>query len=203
VAAYRGKNWQSVTWPDKKQTEMIVIGRIDGAHLQGQIAHFIREIDRFKKSAVGSKGSEQSQRPKSTFSPEFLGRRKTYTAHREIEAQCDHGPLISALADELKKRGLNIGNDTLRDLYVLSAKGRVQALFEAKTDLSTSSVYAAVGQLMLHAAVERNKPRQIFVAPGTPSRKTQIALKKIGIEVLSYRWNAGHPSFINLGKLLA
>lgn len=47
VAAYRGKNWQTVTWPDKKETEMIVIGRVDGTHLQGQVAHSIREIDRF------------------------------------------------------------------------------------------------------------------------------------------------------------
>jgi hypothetical protein len=86
VAAYRGKNWQTVTWPDNKQTEMIVIGRIDGAHLQSHIANFIREIDRFKKSAVGSRSHIQSPKHKSTFSPEFLGPRKSYVAEGEIEA---------------------------------------------------------------------------------------------------------------------
>jgi hypothetical protein len=202
VAAYRGKNWQTVTWPDKKETEMIVIGRIDGAHLQDQIADFIREIDRFKKSAVGSNNLIQPHKHKSTFSPEFLGRRKKYSAQGEIEAQCDHGPLISALADELRKRGLTIGNDTLRDLYVLSSKRRVQMLFEAKTNLSTSSIYGAVGQLMLHAAAEPKAPRRVFVAPGNPNRKTQMALKKLGIEVLSYKWNSGHPRFRNLRELL-
>jgi len=202
VAAYRGKNWQTVIWPDKKETETIVIGRIDGAHLQGHIANFIREIDRFKKSAVGSKSQTQSHKHKSTFSPEFLGHRKTYMSQGEIEAQCDHGPLISALADELRKRGLNIGNDNLRDLYVLSSKGRVQTLFEAKTNLSTSSIYGAVGQLMLHAAAEPKEPRRVFVAPGTPNPRTQRALKKLGIEVLSYKWDGNHPIFLNLRGLV-
>ena len=65
-----------------------------------------------------------------------------------------------------------VANDVPRDLYVFSFKGRVRMLFEAKTDLSTSSIYGAVGQLMLHAAVEPKEPRLIFVAPGTPKPKT-------------------------------
>ena len=61
VAAYHEKNWQQVIWPDKKETEMIVIERVDGAHLQDQIAHFVGEIDRFKRSAVAGKTSTQSR----------------------------------------------------------------------------------------------------------------------------------------------
>jgi hypothetical protein len=68
------------------------------------------EIDRFKKSAVRNKSLNQSHKHKATFSPEFLGRRKTYVVQGEIEAQCDHGPLISALAEELMKRSLCVGD---------------------------------------------------------------------------------------------
>ena len=202
VATYRGKNWQTVTWPDKKETEMILIGHLDGSHLQSQVAHFVREIDRFKRVAVAEGSQASSQKRKSVFCPEFMGRRKTYVSQGEIEAQCDHGPIISALARELRKRGLTVGNDTFRDIYVLSRQGRVQTLFEAKTSLSTSSIYGAVGQLMLHAAAEPKEPRRVFVAPGTPKSKTQVALRKLGIEVLTFKWAGSHPKFLNLSKLL-
>jgi hypothetical protein len=56
---------------------------------------------------------------------------------------------------------------------------------------------------MLHAAAEPKDPRRIFVAPGKPSPKTHMALKKLGIQVLSFKWNAGHPSFLNLKELLS
>jgi hypothetical protein len=202
VAAYRGKNWHTVTWPDKQETEMIVIGRIDGAHLQDQIAHFVREIDRFKRSAVAGGSQTSSHKRKSIFSPEFMGRWKTYKTSSEVESQCDHGLVISALADELRKRGLLFGKDAPRDLYILSPKGHIRTLFEAKTELATSSVYGAVGQLMLHAAAEPKVPRRVFVAPGIPTPKTQLALNKLGIEVLTYQWNGSHPKFLNLKQLL-
>jgi hypothetical protein len=202
VAAYRGKNWQRVVWPDKLETEMIVIGRVDSAHLQDQVAHFVREIDRFKRSAVAGTGSTQAQKHKSTFSPEFSGRRKSYSANTEIESQCDHGPLISALAEELQKYRIRVANDVPRDLYVLSTQGRIRMLFEAKTNLSTSSIYGAVGQLMLHGAAEPKEPRRVFVAPGTPELATRRALRKLGIEVLTYKWDDDNPKFLNLRKLL-
>lgn len=202
VAAYRGKNWQRVVWSDGKETEMIVIGRVDGAHLQDQLAHFVREIDRFKQRAATGQTPPHSRNRKRKFSPEFSGRRRSYSPHTDIESQCDHGPLISALADELGKRGISVANDVSRDLYVLSSKGRLRILFEAKTDLSTSSIYGAVGQLMLHGAAESKEPRRIFVAPGTPKAATLRALKKLGIEVLCYKWNGDSPKFVNLGHLL-
>jgi hypothetical protein len=203
VAAYRSRNWQRVAWPDKKETELIVIGRVDGAHLQDQIAHFVAEIDRFKKIAVTGERSARARHQKSRFSPDFSGRRKSYSTHAEIESQCDHGPLISALEGELQKHGIKAANDVPRDLYVLSSKGRVRMLFEAKTDLSTSSIYGAVGQLMLHGAAEPKEPRRIFVAPGTPKPETVLALKKLGIEVLTYRWDGDSPTFLNLTRLLS
>jgi hypothetical protein len=75
-------------------------------------------------------------------------------------------------------------------------------LFEAKTNLSTSSIYGAVGQLMQHGAAEPKEPRRIFVAPGTSKPETHRALRKLGIEVLSYKWDGDSPRFRNLGLLL-
>jgi hypothetical protein len=92
-------------------------------------------------------------------------------------AECYHGLLIEALAKELEERNLKYGNDRLRDLFVVSAKGKVQILFEAKTDLGTSSVYSAVGQLMLHGAAEKLAPKRILVIPGSPKPKTCCSKK--------------------------
>ena len=55
---------------------------------------------------------------------------------------------------------------------------------------------------MLHAAAEPKEPRRVFVAPGTPNPRTQRALKKLGIEVLSYKWDGNHPIFLNLRGLV-
>jgi len=201
VAGYRGKNWHTVIWPDMKETEMIVIGRVDGARIQDHIAHFVGEIRRFKKSAVAGTGQVDLRKRKPTFNPEFLGRRKAYKTQSEIESQCDHGVVISALADELTKRGFAVANDVHRDLYIPSSKDQMRVLFEAKTDQSTSSIYGAVGQLMLHAAPQAKKPRQVFVAPGMPKRPTMLALNKLRIEVLAYKWGGSRPHFLNLTRL--
>jgi hypothetical protein len=72
---------------------------------------------------------------------------KFYVAKGEIEAQCDHGFFISALADE-------------------SQRSEVSPL--ATIPFATSTSY--------------------------------LPLKKLGIEVFSYKWNAGRPGFLNLRR---
>ena len=201
VSFYRGKNWQTVLWPDDKETEMIVIGRVDGARLQEQIAHFVREIERIKKLAVKGKRLRERAKKQAKFRPEFSGRRKSYSIKGAIESQCDHGLIISALERELRENyGLKSANDR-RDLFVVS-KGRMKMLFEAKTDLSTSSIYSAIGQLMFHSTREVREPRKIFVVPDEPTPTTAKALEKLGIEVLSYEWRKAAPTFLNLGQLI-
>ena len=202
MAAYRGKNWQTVSWPDGKKTGMILIGRVDGRHLQAQVAHFVREIDRFKRNAVRNKNRQAVRAHKRTFNPEFMGRSKTYSGPSVIEAERDHGPVISALESELRKIGFSVANDRIRDLYVLSRSGSIRILFEAKTDLATSSIYSAVGQLMLHGAAELEEPRLVFVVPEEPQSRLVIPLRKLGIELLRYRWSGDSPIFRQLRKLL-
>jgi len=43
---------------------------------------------------------------------------------------------------------------------------------------------------MLHAAAEPKEPGRVFVSPGTLKPRTHLALKKLGIKVLSYKWMA-------------
>ncbi len=74
-------------------------------------------------------------------------------------------------------------------------------LFEAKTDLSTSNIYGAIGQLMFHGASEDPSPRKILVVPENPDSQTGSILRRLGIEVLQYVWESGEPAFPGLKRL--
>lgn len=203
VAAYRGDNWAIIRWPDRKETEVIVIGRIDDKNLPRQLAHFAREVKRFKKTAIGIESNKQNQSKTNGFTPEFSGKRKSYKISGTIDNQADHGTVISALAATLEKKyKLKTANDRSRDLFVLGRTGLVRVLFEAKTDLSTSSFYQAVGQLLLNSAVGPQEPKRVLVIPGKPTGGTSKALDILRIRVLSYAWSRDTPKFKNLGEVL-
>lgn len=198
LKAIQGANFDTIYWPDGVETETVVIGRLDGAHLPQQIAYFAQQVERFKQKISG--GGSNSDEPLS-FSPEFSGTRRGYRVQGTIESRCDHGLVISTLAEQLEQRGLKVGNDNFRDLFIRK-NGQLTHLFEAKTDVSRSSIYTAIGQLMFHSAAQAVPPKRVLVLPGAPKPETALALKQLGIMVLTYHWTAGKPSFKTLEKVL-
>ncbi|MBI1749673.1 MAG: hypothetical protein HY234_01005 [Acidobacteria bacterium] len=201
LAFYQGE-LETVRWPDDRTSELIVIGQVDGRQLPTQIAHFVHEVEQFKQDAVRNKGRLPLSKLPASFKAEFSGRRRSYKPKGTVLSECDHGLLISALAEELEKRNLKYGNDRLRDLFVVSVRGQLQILFEAKTDLGTASIYGGVGQLMLHGAAQSSVPKRILVVPGIPKPKTRAALKKLGIVVLTYEQNTDSFKFVKLDHVL-
>jgi len=202
VESYPHGNWQIVEWPDEVLTEMVIIGRINSKRLPKQLAHIVREVEKFKSSVTsGGKRSNQTI-PRSTFSPEFAGQRRSYRVARDIESSCDHGLVVNLLKRCLKRRGIKmLANDRARDLYILSKGQRIRILFEVKTDLSTSSIYQGIGQLIYHGASAEKSPHRILVLPGEPTAETQKVLAQIGIEVLRYKWEDGNAVFQNLENI--
>jgi hypothetical protein len=71
-------------------------------------------------------------------------------------------------------------------------------LFEVKPDTSTTSIYSAVGQLLIHSVAQASQPKLVFVTPEELSIQTRNKLKKIGIDVLGYRWVDDEPDFPGL-----
>jgi hypothetical protein len=193
---------ESVRCPDGSDCGYIVIGPVDGDHLPLQVAHFVNEVKAFKSGHKHAERRLPSSLFPVSFTPEFSGQRKSYLIKEEVKAECDHGPLISALAKKLDKRKLAYGNDGARDLFVATKSGKMLILFEAKTSLGTSSIYGAVGQLMLHGAAETKAPRRVLVVPGTPTQKTNAALNKLGIKVLSYKFKGKQFTFAKLNDAL-
>ena len=202
LSKFRGRDSiVSVSLPDGTEREAIVLGKLGDPSLPSQIGHFLREVARVKALLVRSpNGARSAGAPRLRgFRPEFSGTRQKYQPD-SVEAVARHGLVVDALAQALKGRVFS--NDRNRDLFIHSLSGEVTHLFEAKTDLSTSSLYQAVGQLLLNGAAEAAEPRRILVVPGAPSKPTSAALQRLGIRVLTYQWRDGRPLLGRVGEII-
>lgn len=198
--SYGGEQVETVRWPDGRKSRTIVISPVDSERLPAHIARFVHEVARFKAAATSGKPVVRRERLRRIFTPEFEGQRRGYTPAGEIEARCDHGTVVRRLYEALTDAGHKAVNDR-RDLYILAGK-EVTHLFEVKTDLTTTSLYQGVGQLMLHGAALNPVPRRILVVPGQPNSATRQALGRLGIAVLAFNWDDGQVVFPCLDDVL-
>jgi hypothetical protein len=195
-------SWQTVSWPDKKSSQAIVIGKIDSPLLPGHVALFAREVQRIKEGIGTSLGAIAPSTPPPAFTPEFAGRRRSYTVTSPIEADCDHGLIINSLAEELRTRNLRFNRDQNRDLFIYGDRGAMRLLFEAKSETTTSTIYQGIGQLLFHSANQNPRPLLVFVLPESPDASTLTVLNRLGIHVLSFDWENNMPVFSNLSDIL-
>ena len=93
---------------------------------------------------------------------------------------------------------IDLFSDKSRDVYILGDNDKIKILFEAKTDLSTGSLYSALGQLLIHSYTQDPRPKCVLVVPGKPAYQTVEVLNKIGISVLEYSWEGEKAIFSNL-----
>lgn len=190
---YRGQDAiQQAAMPDGRTRRVVVIGRVNDSGLPTLMGQFVHEVERIKGVlSASSEGTGPALRTLAEFTPEFVGK-KYYKPEGDIEARCDHGLVVQALANALESVGVKVGNDQNRDLFAVE-NGRVSVLFEVKTGLTTSNIYGGVGQLMLHSAVQDPPPSRVLVLPGEPSKATRTALAVLQIDVLVYAWKGNTP----------
>jgi hypothetical protein len=112
-----------------------------------------------------------------------------------------HGFVFKALKTALKPHG-RTNRTALIDLFLFRNE-QMTHLFEIKTGTDRTSVYAGVGQLMLHGALEHQAPSKVLVLPGEPKGDTRERLRVLGITVLQYSWRGLNPVFLNLQDVLA
>src|SRR5712691_9514729 len=197
IVAHPNENWRPVDLPGGRHTELLVIGRIDKPEFKRQIAYFVRRVDAFKSREI--KTQPVIEEP--AFTPEFAGVRRAYSVGT-IEAQCNHGPVTSALKEELEAQNLRCTNDRFRDLYTLSDQGRITALFEVKTDCTPYSIYTAIGQLLIHTIDIEPKPKRFIVLPEEVSSGARSMLQKLEIRVVTYSWHKNAVTFKGLSDRL-
>lgn len=188
VGNFRGE-WKNVHDGDVL-SNLALIGELNSPRFAYQIAHFVYEVQRMKGEASETK--PDSQLPP-TFTEEFSGKRE-YSIGK-VEAECDHGIVVSNLERQLRSMGLVAGNRRPMDLYVLDPNGRIRVLFEIKTDSASTSCYEAVGQLFFYTAKLAAKPLLVAVFPDSLDRQCIDVFKEIGLQSLTYRWVKDEPSF--------
>ena len=178
--------------------DVVDLGPITSQRLRRRVAWFAHEVARIKEVCAGEQAGEIGARRMTkaatpTFSPEFSGRRSAFSVRRRIEANADHGLVVDALKAAVERVGHSSYNDRERDLFVLDKRKRVSILFEVKTDVTTTSIYTAVGQLLLNGGGGPRAPKMVLVLPEKPKPKTAGALKSIGVAVLDYAWRGDTP----------
>lgn len=182
-------------------SELALIGELKSAKLARQVANFVNEVRRIKDDTPKT-SSPTTTSPTTTdhnFSNEFAGT-KTYTKPEIIQAQCNHGIVVNALADELDKRNFKIGNDRNRDLYITTNSGKIKTIFEVKTDTLNGSLYSAIGQLILYSIGLGNETKLFLVLPDQLKTTIENKVNSIGLDILYYDWQYDQPTFKDLDK---
>jgi len=192
---YDGKT-VSVVWPDGEENDLVVIGCVESPELPSQVARFVHKVREFKSGGEPTGGNQSDAGDGVFFTPEFRGRvLRAAVGARDVE--CSHGHVVDALKLLFDEDYL-VGNDKQRDLYCALAGGKPTALFEVKTDASTSAIYQAVGQLMVHGA---NDEVCVAVLPDEPIGRLSEALRRLDIEVLVYQLSDGEVRFFGAEEL--
>lgn len=205
---YRG-SYLSIQDGDTENT-LALIGSLDSKYFVQQVANFVYEIERIKdlinsmpeQEAVDVEEEENENYPFDfDFKEEGYGKRR-YTRKDKIEADSNHGIIVNALARELEKRGLSVGNDRKRDLYTVH-NNRIDRIFEAKTDLSNGSIYSAVGQLLIYSAEkDLDGNQKILVLPERLKPGAERIMGKLGLKVLYYTFEREEVQFGDLDRFL-
>jgi len=191
LANYRGK-WVAVQDGDSV-SRLALVAILNSEKFPWQIANFVHELQRIKQEDIV--GTKPSVTLTDTFEEEFSGT-KEYVVGK-VEAECDHGLVVSSLEKKLRTEGLIVGNRYPMDLYVLDADGEMVTLFEVKTDSSSASCYEAIGQLLFYSARLDRKPQIVAVFPHPFDREYGDVFDKIGIQRLTYTWKDNQPEFDN------
>ena len=189
---------------EERTISVVDLGPVRSPRLPARLGRFAREVLRVKRlitapekhSYAGPIATRQVLARKSKgFVPEFADFRTPYPLQDEVEAQAEHGLVVDALVESVEKLGYATQNDQMRGLYILDDNHRLMVLFEVKTDITRTSIYAAVGQLLLNGRIADEETRMVLVAPGTPDSTSHAVLTSIGIDVLPYKWKDNEPVF--------
>jgi hypothetical protein len=112
----------------------------------------------------------------------------------------NHGVVVGELFRELERLGLAPFNTNKIGLC-LRIDNKIIALFEVKTNVTSTSIYTAVGQSMILSAVLGNIARKVIVLPEMPPPAITAALKALDISLLVYSWQGGRPIFPDIRDL--
>lgn len=175
---YRGER----TVLTSEDSEVAVVGSLEDPAFCRQLADFILEMERIK--AIPGDDGQSEYLLEDRFFNEFDGI-KEYEIEKGFTVNCTHGMVVNSLARVLEQSNYRIGNDRLRDLFIIGRNKSIAVLFEVKTDTDSSSLYKAVGQLLLNAPCE-DPPLLVGVFPSKLDTYISERLRNLGVNILTY-----------------
>ncbi len=182
--------------------KIALVGELKAENLALQVANFVKEVNRIKKENKSLNSSKLIPvKSKENFNNEYAGT-KEYSMHEVIRSLCNHGIVVNTLARTLEGKGYKIANDKHRDLYILTESGKIDTIFEIKTNTLTGSLYSAIGQLILYSIGLEKNTKLFLVLPDQLKPEIEKRVKSIGIDILYYKWEGVLPTFKNLDKKL-
>lgn len=188
---YPKKNLVTVTDGDRT-SKVALIGKLNSPNLVKQIAQFVHKVESIKNSKYKSPHIRQTailSEPKShSFNKEFAGIKEyEHKGKRKIESNSVHGQVVNALEPKLRELGFKTANNTYIDLYLYNKLGKINTIFEVKTNTSGTNLYTAVGQLYLNSINLKNKVTLVLVCPKSENTELVGKLNKLNIKVLNYQ----------------
>ena len=192
---YRGK-WVNVGDNER----VILVGRLGFSELVYQISEFVSEVAKFKSEVDSGKFSRQPTREAKmlTFDPEFSGK-KSGKRLSSFEYDTFHGLVVSALEQKYKKEHVMDKHKTFNTQMIdfgVQVDGRTKHIFEVKSSSDRQSIYAGIGQLILHSSGSSVIKKTLVLPGGNNSKELATVLRKIGIDLLFYEINKGNVKFM-------
>jgi hypothetical protein len=134
---------------------------------------------------------------------EFSGKRRAFLPKR-VYPVSNHGKIVHALNQHLEKTGPTLKS---RAVDLASNQTKTALVFEVKTNAGTQSVYAAIGQLCVHATTVgrflRKPVVRVLVVPERPmERLARVVESELDIRIVTYSLsNRGQVSFEGLDDI--
>ncbi len=154
----------------------------------------VQEVD----SIVDVEGGVEGLR---AYFMEFSGKRRAFIP-KKVYPISNHGKVVHALHLELMQEASSLKS---RAVDLVSDRPDAAMLFEVKTNAGTQSVYAAVGQLCIHATTVgkflKHKPVvRVLVVPERPMpRLARIIENELNIRIVTYTlFSRGRVTFEGL-----
>ena len=167
---------------------------VDGRVAAKSAVRYIDLVREFKKAVhngeIASKEFQRQQRKFDAYFSEGRGRRRG-TRSSEIDYISRHGEIVDALrywraARSPLPRRLSIVKDVFIDLGVASGNELVE-VFEVKPRADRSSIYSAIGQLLVHG--RRKTCRKTIVLPDNERLAADLAaaLRRLQIGMVRFK----------------
>ncbi len=160
---YQGR-WLTVR-SGAETEDLALIGALGSQRFPHQLADFVEQVRKMKllrkhRSSVLPTARLQAL----SYTPEFTGKRASYSVKSQLEAEADHGLVVDELDRQLRSRGFQTGNRGVVDLYARK-RGRRGLVFEIKTSDDLASRYTATGQLLFNSIRLGGNPKKVGVFP--------------------------------------